>query len=191
MKIVASFLFLITLSCLSFADDVDPRNAPSHYVTGFFGQSQIIFGSEDGRFGGGIAYGYGQPEPRFTHGLIAGQLVYEGYVDHTQSDGGSGYPANNTLAGGVLAFGRWRWPMDREGNGVYADLGWGFQMASQTTLDLESDFNSTPVAGFGGVFKDGAKEYLIGLRFLHISNAGLVKPNYGQNELFITFGFRY
>lgn len=176
---------------LASADDDNPLTKPSHYITGFLGESELIFGSEDGRFGGGVSYGFGRPEKRFQIGDLAAQLVYEGYVDHTQSGGGQGTPPNSTFAVGGLAYARWRWPVDRFGNGVYADFGWGLQFADQPTLDLESQLNSTPILDFGGSLKDGHAEYLLGLRFLHISNAGFVKPNYGQNELFVTFGFRY
>ena len=191
MKIATTLLFLTATLGIALADDPDSLSSPSHYVTGFIGRSIQIFGSEDGRFGGGFSYAYGQPEPRFTYGKIQAQLVYEGYIDHTQSNGGSGFSPNATFGFGTLAYARWRWPMDQYGNGVYFDLGAGLQLATQTTLDLESELNSTPVMDFGGVFKDGHNEYLIGFRFLHISNAGTVRPNYGQNELFFTLGFRY
>ena len=191
MKILTFTVGLLLLPALGLADNSDPRSDPTHYVTAFYGRSQLIFGSEDNRFGGGIAFGYGRPEPRFANGSIAAQMVYETYVDHTQSPGGGGIAPNSTFAGGVLAYSRWLWPTDQYGNGVYADLGWGFQVATETTLDLESIFNSTPVLGFGGIFKDGNHDYLVGIRYLHISNAGFVKPNYGQNELFLTIGFRY
>lgn len=172
-------------------DEPDPRVSPSHYVTAFVGQSELILGSEDNRYGGGIAYAYGKPEKRFRKGSIAAQLVYETYVDRTQSSGGVGGTFNSTYAFGGLAYARWRWPVNDLGNGFYADLGWGLQMADKTTLDLESTLNSTPVAGFGGILRDGDREYLIGLRYLHISNAGLVKPNFGQNEIFFTVGMRF
>lgn len=191
MKIATLFLLLTTFSCIAFADDPDSLSSPSHYITGFAGRSIQIFGSEDGRFGGGLSYAYGQPEPRFSTGQIKAQLVYEGYIDHTESNGGSGFSRNATFGFGGLSYGRWRWPMDQYGNGVYFDLGLGLQLATQPTLDLESVLNSTPVMDFGGVFRDGHNEYLIGFRFLHISNAGTVRPNYGQNELFFTLGFRY
>jgi len=191
MKPVIFLLFTCFFSSVALADDLDPRTTPSHYFAGFFGKSQIIFGSEDGRFGGGVSYAFGKPEKRFQMGEIPAQLVYEGYVDHTQSDGGSGFPANSTFAVGGLAYARWRWQVDKFGNGVYYDLGWGLQAASEVTLDLESTVNSTPVMDFGGVYREGHREYMIGLRYLHISNAGIVRPNYGQNEVFLTIGCRY
>jgi len=158
---------------------------------GFLGQGQLIFGSQDPRYGGGILFGYGRPEPRFQLGQIPAQLVYEGYADETRSPGAGGESPNETFAVGVLGLSRWRWPLDKNGNGVYVDLGWGLQFANQATIDLDSELNSTPVLGFGGTFKSGTQEYMIGLRYLHISNAGFKKPNDGQNELLLTFGVRY
>jgi hypothetical protein len=191
MKFASIFALSLCAPCVVFADDQDPLITPSHYLMGFFGQSATILGSEDGRFGGGVSYAFGQPEKRFYMKGIPAQLVYEGYIDHTQSDGGGGIPANSTMAVGALSYARWRWPIDRDGNGVYADLGWGLQFADRTTLDLDSRLNSTPVLDFGGTYKEGNHEYLIGIRYLHISNAGTVRPNYGQNEFFFTLGVRY
>jgi len=185
-------LFLVSCSLgLVFADNKDPLTKPSHYVIGFFGQSETILGSEDGRFGGGLGFAYGQPEKRFSLKGLPAQLVYEGYFDRTQSPGGSGYPPNSTLAIGALSYARWRWPVDEKGNGVYADLGWGLQFANRPTLDLDTRLNSTPVLDIGGTYRDGHIEYLIGIRYLHISNAGTDRPNFGQNEFFLTLGFRY
>lgn len=191
MKFVLSLVAILSLQCLVFADDSDSLTRPSHYLIGFFGQSATILGSEDGRYGGGIGYAYGQPEKRFKMGGALAQLVYEGYVDHTESDGSNTYPANATVALGGLAYARWRWPLDREGNGFYTDLGWGLQFANQPTLDLDTRLNSTPVLDFGGTIKDGHTEYMVGIRYLHISNAGTDRPNYGQNEFFFTVGIRY
>ncbi len=190
MKLALAVLVSALSVHLAKADDPDPLTKSSHYFMGFFGRSELIFGSEDSRFGGGLSYAYGKPEKRFQLGHIPAQLVYEGYVDHTQS-GGSGFPPNSTLATGGLGYARWRWPMDQQGNGVYVDLGWGMQFANRPTLDLDTRLNSTPVLGLGGVFRDGSKEFLIGLRYLHISNAGTNHPNFGQNEIFLTLGVRY
>ena len=191
MKIAACILFLSILVSGALADDIELRNASSHYLMLFYGESAMIFGSEDVRVGGGLAYAYGQPEKRFTRGAISGQLVSELYGDYTQSNGSQGYPPDWSIAFGGLAYARWRWPVDQHGNGLYADLGWGLQYANKPTLDLESQFNSTPVGGVGAFFKYADRECLVGFRYLHISNAGFKPPNYGQNEMFFTVGVRY
>jgi hypothetical protein len=81
--------------------------------------------------------------------------------------------------------------MDDRGNGVYADIGFGVQFVDRVTFDLQSTINTTPMLGFGGVFRAGKEEVLIGLRWLHVSNGGRVKPNRGDNILFFTFGIRF
>ena len=190
MKFPAILLSLLVPVCAAIADQ-DPRIAPSHYFTGYLGTSLTILGSEDTRAGGAFGYAFGRLEPRFAYGDIKAQLVYEGYVDHTQSGGANGDPENNTYAFGGLAYGRWRWQVDRFGNGMYFDLGWGFQYANHVTNDLDSQINSTPVMDVGGTFRSGPHEYFLGLRFLHISDAGLRGKNAGQNELYLMLGVRY
>jgi len=149
-----------------------------------------MLGSEDVRGGYALSYGYGRPEPKFRAGQIPAQLVYEGYVNHTQSAGVDPIRGDDTFAYGALAYSRWRWPLDKNGNGIYFDLGWGLQYASHPTVDLDTHINSTPIAGIGGAFKSGNREYLIGLRLMHISNGGTDRPNFGDNQLMLTFSIR-
>ena len=191
MKCSASLILSLVVLGRALADDPDPRTAPSHFVTGAFGRSLIVLGSEDGRLGGGLGYAYGRPEKRFQFGTIPAQLIYEGYLDATRSNGSSGYGPNSTIALGGLAYARWRWQVDSRGNGVFVDLGWGLQLADHTTLDLNSQLNSTPFLRIGGAHRVGREEYFVGLGYLHISNAGLARPNFGQNELFLTVAIRY
>ena len=181
-------ILLITSAMVARADE---RTAKTHYFGAFFGQSQLILGSEDRRTGGGFSYAYGRPEPQFKWKSIPAQLVIEGYTDHTHSHGVDTERSNDTLSYGVLTYGRWRWPVTKRRVGIYFDLGVGLQYANRSTSDLDSRINSTPMMGFGGVFQFGSQELLLGVRFLHISNAGTDKPNKGQNQLFITAAVRY
>jgi len=191
MKVFGVILFILIHSALAFGDTGDPRTTSSHYMTGFIGQGQLIFGSQDVPFVYGVSYGYGRPEPRFQWGEIPAQVVYEVYIDHAQNSGASSIDPNSTFAVGALASSRWRWPLDRQGNGIYFELGWGLQLSDHPTLDLDSQLNSTPITGVGGSFKVGPREFLIGLRYLHISNADLKGHNLGENELLLMVGFRY
>ncbi len=191
MKVYSFILLIFCLLCSVRGDTYDVRIKPSHYISGFLAYGQVILGSEDQRWGGGISYGYGRPEPRFQCGKIPAQLVYELYADHTQSHGLGRWGQNSTFALGSVAFARWRWPLDKQGNGIYVDLGWGLQVADKPTLNLDSMLNSTPMGGIGGTYGFGDKEFIVGVRFLHASNAGLKGHNRGDNQLLFTMGFRY
>ena len=97
----------------------------------------------------------------------------------------------DTKAFGILAMSRWHGRRDARGQGFFLDLGWGLQIADRRSLDLDSRLNSTPVVGFGTTLPLGAQELMIGLRYLHVSNAGLVGRNQGSNQFFLTAGVRF
>jgi hypothetical protein len=71
------------------------------------------------------------------------------------------------------------------------DLGEGLQYATRPTYDLPSEINSTPILDLGTAVHIGRQDALFGIRFLHISNAGFVSPNRGQDEFFITAGIQF
>lgn len=164
--------------------------SPSTYFSVFGGHSIAILGSEDPRIGFGFSVGYGRSEPRFAFRSIDAQLVFEGYYEHSSSNGASGHGPNHTEAIGALAYARYRWPMYKKA-GAYFTVGWGLQYANQNTVDLDSKFNSTPMVGFGVTWDTGKGEGSIGLRLLHISNAGTVGDNQGQNQLFLVYSWRF
>jgi len=184
-------LFSLLIASQSVFAQSEPKNHGSKYLYGFYGKSIGWLGSEEVRVGGGVGYAVGKPEPRFAWGRITAQVVYEGYVNHTW--GMSSYKGHdvNTIGVGALAYGRWFWPKDSAGRGMYADLGWGLQYANHPTHDLDLKVNSTPVVGIGGLFPAGKREYMIGLRYLHVSNAGTKEPNQGQNQFYLLFGVRF
>lgn len=165
-------------------------NAPSYHFSLFGGQSISILGSEDRRTGFGVGFGYGRQEPRFAIKGLRSQLVYEGYYDHTSSRGASGFGPNQAESFGVLAYGLWRWP-PKGGLGLYAAAGWGLQYTNRTSVDLDSKINSTPMIGLGVSWDTGKGEGSIGLRMLHISNAGTVGRNQGQNQLYLVYTWRF
>lgn len=165
-------------------------NTPSYYFNLFGGQSMTILGSEDRRTGFGLGFGYGRPEPRFHVRGMRTQLVYEAYYDHTSSRGASGHGPNQAETFGAMAYGRWRWPLKR-GVGIYATAGWGLQYTNRTSVDLDSNINSTPMLGLGFSWDTGDGEASIGLRFLHISNAGTRGRNQGQNQLYLVYSWSF
>ncbi len=170
----------------------DPKFSPSWYVNLFGGQGALILGSQDPRYGYGIAVGYGRPDGHLRFKSIPAQLVFEGYWDTTGSRGVGGGTSNRTEAFGALAIMRYKWPRDKQMNGFYADIGWGMQYANKPTVDLDTKLNSTPVLGVGGFFRyNEHHELMLGARLLHISNGGTKKPNHGQNQLLIVVGTRF
>jgi hypothetical protein len=178
----------------AWSDNDDPHIrllvAKSYFVHLFTGQSLTVLGSEDRRTGFGLGFAYGRPEKRFAAKGVGAQIVYEVYWDHTSSRGASGRGPNQAESLGGLAYGRWRWPMHRN-LGFYACAGWGLQWTNRTSVDLDSQLNSTPMVGLGVSFDTGRGEGSVGLRFIHISNAGFVGSNQGQNQLFLDYSWRF
>jgi hypothetical protein len=153
----------------------------------FGGRSELVLGSEDQRFGGGLFYEYGRPDRKLKLFGLPTQRISEVYLSRTHSGGGqSGDPHNNdTHALGALEQARMRF------KSVYFDVGWGLQVQSRRTTDLPSYVNSTPTVGAGFVFNTQKMDWLVGLRWLHISNGGTQRRNPGQNQLFLMIGVRY
>jgi hypothetical protein len=178
---------LAACAVLSLADDGESRLG----FRLFIGQALLSLGSEDIRNGAGAALTYTIPYDRLRFRSYRGELSLETYYHASYSGGASGKPPNKTNAGGILALGRYR---GRSRNGVagYFELGWGFQYADKRTVDLDSRLNSTPTAGIGVVTRaPTGNEIFVGLRLMHVSNAGIVGRNQGQNQFFGTIGFKF
>lgn len=184
----------MAIASSTLADDTEAKIrrlvAPSNYFNLYGGQSMTILGSEDRRTGFGVGLGYGRPEPRFAFRGVGAQLVGELYYDHSSSPGASGQGPNQSESIGVLVYAQYRWPK-RRGLGLFASMGWGIQYTNQTSVDLDSHLNSTPMIGLGASWDTGDGEASIGLRFFHISNGGQVGNNQGQNQLFLVYSWRY
>ena len=160
-------------------------------VRASFGPAWLLLGSEDIREGISLGVNYSMPHPRLRFRSHHGELEMEAYAAYTSSTGASSKPPNRTLAGGLLAMGRYK---GRSRNGVagYIEIGWGLQYADQRTVDLNSRLNSTPTFGFGVATKtpDGHQAY-IGVRLMHISNGGLSGDNQGQNFFMGTLSVKF
>jgi hypothetical protein len=187
-RVLASFV-LISIHSLVFGQS-DPINHSAHYMFGFAGQSAIVLGSQDSRVAFGFDYGYGRPEPRFQRGSVLAQIVYEAYYDQSSGLPLAGSNLHTDALGG-LGIGRWFWPRDSQNRSMYFDLGWGFQYANHPSFDLDTKWNSTPITGFGALFPTGSREFMVGVRYLHISNGGTDKPNRGQNQILFTIGVKF
>lgn len=153
-------------------------------------KSQGFLGSEDIRHGNAWFVGYGRPEPRFQIGAIPAQWVWSAYVMPSKGNYLDGIPGFHTTAYGILSHGRWRWPT-RDGVGAYVDAGLGVQYVNRLSRDINTRYNSTPYAAIGVGIQTGRTETLIGVGFLHVSNAGTKRPNQGQNHLMLMVGVRF
>jgi len=159
-------------------------------VGAFGGLGLTILSSEVNRSAIGLNAGYGKPEPRFRLGKIPAQLVLEGYAFNTRSTGIDMHPAFAETVVGGLAYSRWRWAR-RAGVGAYMDLGIGLSYADRTNRDLDSRLNSTPYFGGGLALARGSHEWLVGLAFHHLSNAGTRGNNQGMNFLLLSVRYRF
>jgi hypothetical protein len=171
-------LFAILISSISAAQ------RRGLYLSGFSGQSVIVFGSSDPRRSAGVGLGYSFGNQAWLRwGKHHGELNVEAYYDFSKSTGIKAFPANTTSAYGVLAYSRYYWrPKDAPNS--FFDLGWGAQFLSKPSHDLESKINSTPFFDFGIVMGKEHERALVGARFMHVSNAGTVGNNQGQNQIF-------
>jgi hypothetical protein len=151
----------------------------------FAGKGAKILGSSDVRAGGGLSYAFAKPEPKFRIGRTRAQLVWQGYVDYTDSIGVI-RPRDPSYAAGGIAYARWWGKPFSRGPQFYSELGEGLQYATRPSYDLPSEINSTPILGFGVALPLIGRDWLVGVRLLHASNAGFVSPNRGQDEIFLT-----
>lgn len=154
----------------------------------FGGRSVIFLGSEDQRHIVGAALQFSKPDKRLSFRQNEARLVIEGYA--MESFGGRpGRPQPTSLALGFLAMGRFEHSLKGDVK-YYWETGWGFQVANRTTNDLESALNSTPTIGAGLILPYKDSEMRIGVRYLHISNAGTQGRNLGQNQFHLLLGWK-
>ena len=170
----------VSLACL-----VSTSFAEERVISGFANQSIIMLGSKERRYGYGVSVQWIRPEKRFAIGNLPGDLVWEGYIEHSRSDhffskvtGES--PRQMNLIGG-LASGRYRLGK------YFAEAGWGLNLSDKTAYDTDSKINSTPTVGIG--FSDGKLQ--IALRLMHLRNGGTNGHNKGQNRLWIMVGTKF
>lgn len=175
----------------STAISAGPPDRSAWIVEGFIGPSITpLFASYDRRLTGGVGLYYARPEKRFRLAHMNGELIVGAYYANSHSNGVDNDPPVTTHAFGALAFGRWKFAAD-ERSYVYADVGWGLQMASRSTTELDSTLNSTPFVGLGVGIDARGSEVLLGARFIHLSNGNTTGRNIGQNQLWFTLGFKF
>ena len=153
----------------------------SYHEAGFWaGRSFHIFGSHEIRDSLGFFYGSAKPDRRLSHRNVAGHLVYEGYFEFN-SDTGDREVLSPYQTGAIGGLALLRWTH----RSMFFDLGLGVQAQNHVGHDLPAFLNTTPTAGLGWVVHSGPSQILLGVRFLHISNANTHRENAGQNQVLL------
>jgi hypothetical protein len=162
-------------------------------IEGFAGNSLGRFlGSEDHRIARGFGVGTTLNAPRkLTIKGTSPDLILLGYRHRSTTQGFYGHPPNGTDAYGILGLSRYQ--LGKRVNGVawYGEIGFGFQLFDQATIDQSSTWSFSPTFGLGtSIYDSREREFYVGVRFFHLSNAGLRGNNKGQNQLLLTMGVR-
>lgn len=87
-----------------------------------------------------------------------------------------------------------RWNFQRPGSHLVPFLEWGGGMllTSDKVPQRSSHFNFTPQGGIGlSFFSAGGSGVTFQLKYMHISNAGLKKPNPGINSIQMLAGYEW
>jgi hypothetical protein len=72
----------------------------------------------------------------------------------------------------------------------YLEIGSGIALTDGLSIDVNTHFNFASFLGGGVYFSDDPNATRIGLRWIHISNAGVEPPNRGLNQFELVFGVR-
>lgn len=153
----------------------------------------IVLGSAENRTGSGISLAAGKTDPKLMlNKRIPGELIWEFSYNESHTDKPSvRYPSRTNQALAVFATARYRWPT-KSSVTLYGDGGLGFAVLRHSSKDLPLANNFMIGGGFGAEFSTGAKSsLLLGTRYIHTSNAGRKKPNYGENLLQYYVGYSW
>ncbi len=151
-------------------------------------RSLIVLGSQDRRYGFGVSYQTLRPEKRLSIGKNEGKLMIEGYLLRTYTDYKPWVPGDANFDTGVLVSGRYEFPLRDKSTKGFWEAGWGLHLSDEGTYDLDSVINSSPTVGVGIKWLE-KRPITLTARLMHISNAGSVGRNKGQNQLWIMLGF--
>ena len=166
-----------------------------HYYT-YAGVSHtlIILGSAEERSGKAFSFAQGKGDPRLTiYKRIPGELIWEGYFNESQTNHPTAaHPDRINQQFGIMAMARYRWPV-HGGMNFYGDGGLGFSLFRHSSKDLPLASNFMIGGGVGAEFHvDEKSSILLGARYLHTSNAGRKRPNFGENlvEYYLGYGWK-
>ncbi|MCU0317140.1 MAG: acyloxyacyl hydrolase [Fimbriimonadaceae bacterium] len=131
-----------------------------------------------------------KPEPVFKYRGRQPHLHQEVFFLFTRGGGLNGLPVDNLNTVGYSFGSRLPVPWFGSSASAFVDLGWGFSFSSDTTVDLDSQINSTPYFGVGFDLGGSASHSFLVIRWFHMSNAGLRGENQGMNAVQLLFGLR-
>lgn len=160
------------------------------HVGPVFGQSWL--GSEDKRRGAFYGLQYSKSDPQLFAMGHEGELVIEAYYMYTIGGGfrSGRFPKNNSHHYGVMALARY-WNREPTQFKTFVEIGWGLQYVDKRTHDLGGLFNTTPTLGIGMKGPFEGYELILGMRYMHVSNAGVVGNNEGHNFFHFYVGVQF
>ena len=185
------WVFVGIVAPTSFGQLLD--NKVNYYAYGGISHTLILLGSDDARSGTGFSLAFGRAEPKLTiRKKLQGELIWEAYYNESRTNRTTvRYPSKTNQGYGIIATARYRWRW-KDGINIYGDLGTGFQVFQHSSLDLPLANDSILEFGTGLEFRTSEKSaILFGSRYLHTSNAGRVRPNYGENLIEWYIGYRW
>ncbi len=153
----------------------------------------IILASADNRIGNSFSFGFGKTDPRLTiRHKIPGELIIEGIYNETRTSKPTiQHPSITNQTFAIYATARYR-GAKRKGINFFGDGGLGFSLLrhSSTDLPLANDFMIG--GGVGAEFSTSTKSsFLVGARWIHTSNAGRKRPNFGENMMHYFVGYSW
>ncbi|MFN3684903.1 MAG: acyloxyacyl hydrolase [Fimbriimonadaceae bacterium] len=180
-RIAAAAAFVLATGCLRAEEG-------KWFLSAHTGRSQLTLGSEDKREAIAFGLGYSRPDPKMKAGTRPGNLDLFLYYEKSWSTARESIPNVATDAVGILALASYEDMWTKE-VGTYLRVGWGLQLQNKPSNDLDSELNSSPVLGFGMIFRFRT-EIRVGVDYLHLSNGGTVGRNLGQNQLMVSLTVR-
>lgn len=164
-----------------------------YYTYAGYSHAIIVLGSAEPRIGNGFSLAVGKPDPKLTiYKKIPGELIWEAFYNETRTGTPTlRYPSVTNQTFAVFATARYRWPINSSIN-FYGDGGLGFALLRHSSKDLPLANDFMIGGGFGAEFMNGKKSsILLGTRYIHTSNAGRKKPNYGENMMQYYVGYSW
>jgi len=147
--------------------------------------SYKVLGTSEIRYGVSAGMEWNRPSGRLKlrgTGIIAQESIHLRLFRSFAGDDG--------FSGVVAGLGaRWTGSRGSLKNG-YVELGSGLALTDGISSDVNSHLNFASFLGGGVYFSDDPSAARVGLRWIHVSNAGVDPPNRGLNQFELVFGVR-